>query len=131
MPNRDAPANYSIPVVKAEPDDPRLEPPPAKPKRRGKPKEQYEAEYAAYCAAMRSRNARISAYNRLRAMAVGITEYEWLASHMPLDCARARQNDDKVFSFATPPPGGHPAEGECGAADWCRCLTKPLMPGLG
>lgn len=130
MPKPPFPHDFSVPIVDGAPDDPRMELPPAKPKKRGKPKEQYETEHAAYCVAMRSRHARIAAYNRRRATAVGITQYQWMAPHTPLDCARARQNDGKIFSYATPPPGGHPAEGECDATDWCRCFAKAVVPGL-
>ncbi len=66
-------------------------------------------------------------HNRKRAMQSGITHYVWVWPGVP-DCDIGRRNNGKVFSYANPPPEGHPCEGECHAKDWCRCITKSVIP---
>lgn len=130
MSDRSQTQDHAVQSVEQAVEDPRDEPPPAPPGKRGKPPEQFEAEQRAYFTAMRMRVARVAAFNRERAVKVGIKEYQWMASRTPFDCERARLNDGIIFSYLSPPPGGHPAEGGCGAGDWCRCFSRSLVPGL-
>jgi len=99
--------------------------PPAKPLKRGKPPEQYAAEMADYRAAMRAHFAEIAREKREKAISLGIRDYDWVAA-LPDTCGIAARNDGKRFSYASPPPEGHPCEGEC-AADRCRCAAAPVV----
>jgi hypothetical protein len=119
----------SIPTVKAPPGRPGLTPP-APPKKRGKTREQWNLEVAAYRSAMRSHFAAIAAFNRERSMAIGITHYEWLAMDVHGTCDVAKRNGGKVFSYDNPPPEGHVGEGQCNSLDWCRCASKPIVLGF-
>ncbi|MCU1526656.1 MAG: hypothetical protein JWP75_419 [Frondihabitans sp.] len=45
--------DHRIPTVTGEPEDPRLDPPPARPRKRGVATDQYEADHAAWRRAVR------------------------------------------------------------------------------
>ena len=66
---------------------------------------------------------------RKKAMSLGITHYIWLWPGTP-ECDIGMRNNGRTFSYLDPPPEGHPCEGECHAKDWCRCVTKSVIPGL-
>lgn len=66
---------------------------------------------------------------RERSMALGIKEYRWTDSRA-VECGVARAYDGRVFRYDRPPPEGHPGEARC-EADWCRCVARPIVPGLG
>lgn len=67
--------------------------------------------------------------NRERAMQAGITHYVWVWPKVP-ECDIGERNNGKIFSYAEPPPEGHPCEGECHAKDWCRCSTRSVVEGF-
>jgi len=118
-----------IPAVKAPLGRPGLIPS-AKPKKRGKTPEQWEAELAAYRLAMRKHFAEIAAFERERHIALGITHYKWVAVDVHGTCDVAKRNDGKVFAFSAPPQEGHVQEGQCNSPDWCRCFAKPIVQGF-
>jgi hypothetical protein len=118
-----------IPTVNTPPGRPGLKPPSA-PKKRGKTNVQYEAELAAYRKAMREHFAEIAAFNRNRSMALGITSYEWIAMDVHGTCDVAKRNGGRTFRYDTPPPEGHVCEGVCTSIDWCRCVSRPIVPGF-
>lgn len=118
-----------IPTVKPPPGRPGLIPP-AKPKKRGKTPEQWEADLAAYRLAMRKYFAEIAAFERERRVAFGITHYKWIALEAHGTCDVAKRNNGKIFAYGKPPPEGHVQEGQCNSPDWCRCLAEPIIPGF-
>jgi hypothetical protein len=123
------PAPQRIPTVKAPPGRPGLTPP-AKPKKRGKTPEQWEADLAAYRLAMRKHFAAIAAFDRERRIALGITSYKWLSMDVHGTCEVAKKYNRKVLSYDHPPEEGHPWEQKCGSPDWCRCIEIGVIPGF-
>lgn len=122
-------ARQRLPTVKAPPGYPGLKPP-AAPKKRGKTAEQYEWEVTTYRKSMRAHFAAIAAFNRKRAVSLGIKTYEWIAIDVHGDCDIARRNGGKIFSYTEPPPEGHVCEGECTSRDWCRCIARSTIAGF-
>jgi hypothetical protein len=120
---------WGVPTVQAPPGRPGLTPP-APPKKKGKSPEEWEADLTEHRKAMRAHFASIAAFNRERAMALGITSYKWLAVDVHGCCNVAKKNGDKVFSYLEPPPEGHVGEGQCDSPDWCRCIARPMVPGF-
>lgn len=118
-----------IPTVKPPIGRPGLTPP-AAPKKRGKPPEQFAAELAAYRLAMRKHFAAIAAFERERRIALGITSYQWVAMDVHGTCDVAQRNGGKVFSHNMPPKEGHVGEGQCDSPDWCRCIAKSIIPAF-
>ena len=116
-------------TVKAHPKRPGLKPP-AVPKKQGKAPEQWESEMAAYRLAMRRHFAGIAAFERERRIALGIKSYQWKAVDVHGSCDIAKRNDGKVFPYDAPPAEGHVGEGECHSPDWCRCISRPIVPGF-
>ncbi|SRR5258708_4298890 len=127
--HRETQARQRLPTVKARPARPGLTPP-AAPKRHDKTAEQYELEVAAYRRSMRAYFAGIAAFNRKRSTSLGIKTYEWVAMDVHGDCAAARRNGGKIFSYTEPPPEGHVCEGQCSSRDWCRCIARPIVAGF-
>jgi hypothetical protein len=121
--------DYSLPTVRAPEGYPGLTTP-AAPTKRGKTPEQYEADLAIYTQAMRDHFARIAAFNRQRRVAMGLTQYRWLACDVHGTCDVAQRNGGKVFSLVQPPPDGHVGEGRCTSPDWCRCVAVAVVPGF-
>ncbi|HWE98846.1 MAG TPA: hypothetical protein VG248_03530 [Caulobacteraceae bacterium] len=118
-----------VPTVAADPDDPRLKPPPAKPRKRGVAPETYAQETTDYRAAWRAWTAEVAAYQRQRAMRLGVTSYVW-RSALPGICSVAARNNGRTFSFDDPPPDGHPGEGACDL-DWCKgCIMRSIIRGV-
>ena len=122
-------ARTLIPIVEARPGRPGLTPP-AKPKKRGKTSEQWDADLAEYRRAMRRHFAEIAAFEREHRVALGITHYKWVECDVHGTCDVAQRNGGKVFSYDSPPPEGHVQEGQCSSPDWCRCFAKPTIPGI-
>jgi len=118
-----------IPTVAAPPGYPGLTPP-AAPKKRGKPPEQYVAELAAYRLAMREYFVGIASFRRKNSVASGITHYIWLAMDVRGTCEVAKRYDGKKFAYDTPPPEGHVGESTCGSQDWCRCIARNYIEGF-
>jgi hypothetical protein len=118
-----------IPTVKAPPGRPGLTPP-AKPKKRSKAPEQWEADLVAYRLAMRKHFAEIATFERERRVALGITHYKWIAVDVHGTCDVAKRNGSKIFAYDKPPPEGHVQEGQCNSPDWCRCFAKAIIPGF-
>jgi hypothetical protein len=123
------PAARTFPTVKAEPDDPRLVTPPAKPRKRGVDPAIYAANMATYRETWRARTAAIGAYNRERSMRLGVEQYTWIAAVSEI-CDIAARNNGKLFRYDTPPPDGHPGEGECHSPGHCLCIARSVIPGL-
>jgi len=106
-----------------------MTPVPKRPKKRGVASDIYAEALAQYHTGMRRNFAAIAAFNRERAVRIGITHYVWLGTPGPYDCSVARRNNGKVFSYLVPPSEGHVGECQC-EADWCRCIAKPIVPGF-
>lgn len=100
---------------------------PDKPKKRGKPPEQYDVELAAYRDEMRAYFAAMSRAKREKFASLGIKRYEWIAMDVHGRCDVAAKNGGKVFSVTDAPPEGHVGEGECSSPDWCRCTAMPVV----
>lgn len=100
---------------------------PDKPKKRGKPPEQYAAELAAYQREVRAYFAAMALAKREKFASLGIKKYEWLAVDVHGCCHVAAKNGGKVFSVTEAPPEGHVGEGECSSPDWCRCIASPVV----
>jgi hypothetical protein len=118
-----------LPAVKADPKRPGLMPP-AAPTKRGKTSEKWESEMTAYRLAMRRHFAEIAAFNRECSMALGIKSYRWIAVDVHGSCDIAKRNDGKVFLYDAPPAEGHVCEGQCHSSDWCRCISRAIIPGF-
>ena len=118
----------ALPTLEAPPDY--LLTPPARPKKAGKTVEEYAAAIAAYHTAFRAHIAHNAAIKRKRSMAAGIKNYRWIVTVSGTACAVAERNGGKVFAYDKPPPEGHVGEGQCDAADWCRCIPKAIIPGF-
>lgn len=99
--------------------------PPPRPKQAGKAPEQHPEEVARYNSNMREFFAHAAAARREQAEALGVKEYEWLASGN--SCEIALRNNGKTFAYQQPPGDGHPCEGVCTSDDWCRCVALPLV----
>jgi hypothetical protein len=83
-----------------------------------------------YHKAMRNHFREIAAFNRERCVGLDIPTYKWVAIPNTQPCDVAKRNDGKTFSYLVPPPDGHPREGKCNSADWCRCIAKPIIKGF-
>ena len=55
----------------------------------------------------------MSKYGEDRAREAGSTRYRWSTSHDERVCPRCRELEGKIFSWDSPPEGGHPGECEC------------------
>jgi hypothetical protein len=116
-------------TAKADPKRPGSKSP-AAPTKRGKTLETRESETAMYRAAMRGHVAEIAAFNRERSMGLGVTSYQWLSMDVHGCCDIAKRNNGRIFSYDAPPPEGHVGEGQCNSPDWCRCISRPIVPGF-
>lgn len=76
------------------------------------------------------RSRAVSAYNRQRAINLGITHYRWVWSRAGNSCDRCKALDGKRFAWTKPPPGGHPGECACGPYGNCRCVARSEIPGV-
>lgn len=56
---------------------------------------------------------------------LGIERYVWKLAIPDLACVQCKERGGKVFSFASPPPGGNPGE-----APGCMCFAFPIIPGF-
>jgi len=61
--------------------------------------------------------------NELRQQGLGIEHYIWRSQDDAKVRDRHADYDDQVFSWDTPPEGGHPGQGFN-----CRCYAEPLRP---
>jgi hypothetical protein len=122
-------AKREMPTVKAPAGYPGLRPP-AAPAKRKKTREQCEEEVIAYRQSMRSHFAAIAAFNRKRAVALGIKSYVWVAVDVHGDCEVAKRNGGKIFSYTEAPAEGHVCEGQCTSKDWCRCIARAVIDGF-
>jgi hypothetical protein len=71
-----------------------------------------------------------SAYDRQRAINLGITHYRWTWSRAGDSCDRCKALDGKRFAWTKPPPGGHPGECACGPYGNCRCVAWSEIKGF-
>lgn len=117
-----------IPTIKAPPGF--WLTPPTPPKLGSKTDEEFQVDLAAYKVAYRAHIAHNAAIRRKRSMATGIESYRWVAVDVHGSCVIAARNGGKVFLYDTPPPEGHPGEGQCGSPDWCRCFPRAVIPGF-
>lgn len=101
---------------------------PTAPTKRGKPPEQYAEELAAFWIEKRAYNAAINVAKREKLQSLGVKQYVWCGFDVFDKCHIAKQNDQKTFSFDSPPPEGHPGEGgECSAPQDCFCFANPVI----
>lgn len=103
--------------------------PPQKPRLRGLSSEDRKRALEGYHAAMRAHFAAIAKFQRERREKAGASSYKWVAISGAC-CDIAQANDGKTFSSALPPKEGHPAEGRCNSADWCRCYARVIVKGF-
>lgn len=92
--------------------------------------EERERAHATFIADTRAFYLAIARERREEAIARGSPRYIWLAGEAA-NCELAARKNGCVFSFDQPPDGGHPHEGDCLAADWCRCVAIPVGGRLG
>lgn len=79
---------------------------------------------------MAGKNAKLFAFERGRAEAVGCTAYTWRTAGDTDVCEVCRSRDGLRFSYADEPEHGH--AGICRACPhgWCRCYAEPLLTDL-
>lgn len=77
---------------------------------------------------MAAKNAKLFAFERVRAEAVGCTAYTWRATGDAGMCEVCQSRNGLRFRYADEPEHGH--AGVCRACPqgWCRCYAEPIMP---
>lgn len=117
--------NFSIPRPDGWPIDGR----PARPKVRGKSKEQRDKEYAEYVSQIREDHRKVEEFNRKQAISVGVKYYIWksVTDQRLKDCSICMKRSGKKYSYSKPTPDGFPGEGKCGRSDFCYARAHPII----
>lgn len=56
---------------------------------------------------------------------LGVERYTWRTSRDERVRSEHRARDGQIFTWSSPPPGGHPGE-----PVRCRCYAEPVIPGI-
>lgn len=67
---------------------------------------------------------------RGKGLFVGSKKYIWRTAGDLDVCPTCAKNAGKRFSWSSPPPNGHPGEGECSTNGYCRCYAEPVIPDV-
>lgn len=99
-------------------------------KKRGRRRtpEEIEEDRRAFAEKVLERNVARNAFDRQRALSIGVTEFEWRTTGDGAVCEHCRPLNRKRFSYANPPAIGFPGEHDCPGQGYCRCWASPVIP---
>ena len=99
-----------------------------RPRKKGRSKEEQEADWQSYCQQMRKTMGAGFQRDRQNALGVGSTKYIWRSTGDTDVCIACAKKNGRRFTWTSGLSGGHPDESDSCETGWCRCYAEAVIP---
>lgn len=99
-----------------------------RPRKRGRAKEQIQADQAQYACELRKKATESFEADRERALYIGSKKYIWRTSGDSDVCDVCAKNSGKRFFWRANLAHGHPGECDACPSGHCRCYAEAVVP---